>query len=385
MDNSRRRMNSLSRYILRNLVIAAIFVTLALSFAVWLSQALRLLELVAGGNAPVSTFLGLLVLTLPNFLYVILPIALFVATLFVYNKQIQDSEMVVMRAVGLGPWELARPALVVAAITSVIVFLLVNFIAPQAAYKLQSEQDRLQAQFSSALVREGVFSALADGVTVYAQERTRDGELLNILIDDNRKPEVRDTAIAARGVLVEGDNGLRLMLYEGRRLQRFRNQPQINQLSFDRYTVDLQMFQREPAVRWRKRAERPLFQLLAPGDTQRDRDHKTEFWVEAHYRISLPLYVFSFVMTVLACLLSGDFNRRGQARRVAVAIVLAVLIQGVSMALHRLVQRQPDLFALLYFGPLIPVAIAGFVLSGASKPRVLDALFKTPRNWKAAS
>jgi hypothetical protein len=68
-------MNSLSRYILRNLVIAAIFVTLALSFAVWLSQALRLLELVAGGNAPVSTFLGLLVLTLPNFLYVILPIA----------------------------------------------------------------------------------------------------------------------------------------------------------------------------------------------------------------------------------------------------------------------------------------------------------------------
>ena len=72
-----------------------------------------LLQLV-GATLAVTVVLTLVVLLLPTFLGVALPITTFCAVLFVYNKLTMDSEMVVMRAAGLSQLQLAMPALLVA-------------------------------------------------------------------------------------------------------------------------------------------------------------------------------------------------------------------------------------------------------------------------------
>ena len=73
-------MPGITRYILGQLVTATIFVTLALTFAIWLTQSLRLIDYIVNRGLPASTFLTFVGLLLPSFLGVVLPVAAFVST-----------------------------------------------------------------------------------------------------------------------------------------------------------------------------------------------------------------------------------------------------------------------------------------------------------------
>src|ERR1043166_2910258 len=105
----RFRLGSLDRYLRRQCLSMMLFVTAALSAAVWLAQSLRLVDLIVNRGLAVEVFLYLALLILPRFLDIVLPIGAFIAVLFVFNRLTTESELVVMRAAGLGPLALARP------------------------------------------------------------------------------------------------------------------------------------------------------------------------------------------------------------------------------------------------------------------------------------
>ncbi|HVB15763.1 MAG TPA: LptF/LptG family permease, partial [Stellaceae bacterium] len=113
-------MTSLDRYILRQSFSMMLFVTGALSAAVWLAQSLRLVDLIVNRGLSVELFLYLALLILPRFLDVVLPIGAFIAVLFVFHRLAAESELVVMRAAGLSPLALARPVLILAGIAFAI-------------------------------------------------------------------------------------------------------------------------------------------------------------------------------------------------------------------------------------------------------------------------
>src|ERR1700731_5113876 len=98
-------MTRLHPYILRQCFGVMIFVTAALSAAIWLAQSLRLIDLIVNRGLSIEIFLYLAALILPRFLDIVLPIGVFIAVLFTFNRLTGESELVVMRSVGGG-----RPA-----------------------------------------------------------------------------------------------------------------------------------------------------------------------------------------------------------------------------------------------------------------------------------
>ena len=62
---------------------------------IWLTQSLRLLDLVINRGQSAGTFAYLTVLLLPTMLTIIVPIAFFAGTLFALHKLNTDSELVV--------------------------------------------------------------------------------------------------------------------------------------------------------------------------------------------------------------------------------------------------------------------------------------------------
>src|SRR6201996_718503 len=109
-------MKRLDRYILRQCFGVMIFVTAALSAAIWLAQSLRLVDLIVNRGLSIELFLYLAALILPRFLDIVLPIGVFIAVLFTFNRMAAESELVVMRAAGLSPMALAKPVLILAGI-----------------------------------------------------------------------------------------------------------------------------------------------------------------------------------------------------------------------------------------------------------------------------
>ena len=89
---------------------------------------------------------------------------------------------------------------------------------------------------------------------------------------------------------------------------------------------------------------------------------RRSFIVEAHQRLLVPLSIFSFVMIPLACLLPGELNRRGQLRRVLLAVGIAFLFQAVDLGVKNLAGRNTDLVPLLYVVDLLPLVLGIAVL-----------------------
>ena len=96
-------------YLLKNLLVATVFIAVTLAFIVFLTQSLRFLEIVINAGAG-SSFWILTALALPRFLEVILPLSMLASVLFLYNKMMLDSELVAIRAAGKSHLALAKPA-----------------------------------------------------------------------------------------------------------------------------------------------------------------------------------------------------------------------------------------------------------------------------------
>ncbi len=300
-------MKIFDRYLFKNLLIATIFTALTLAGVILLTQSLRFLELVIDSGASSFSFFILTMLALPRFFEIILPIALMAATIFVYNRMTVDSELTVMRALGASPMRIARPALHLAMVVTLVLWFMTMWLGPVSLANMQHMRQVVKAQYSSLLFKEGVCSSVRPGLTVFIQDKTKDGMLHGLVIHDNRpENDVPSTIMAKTGQIVITEEGQQVLVYNGSRQDINPKTKALNRLNFDRYTIDLPDESGPVRQRWREPDERTFWELLNPDpENQRDLENEHEFKVEAHRRIISPLIAPAFTMIALALLLLG--------------------------------------------------------------------------------
>ena len=366
-------MPAITRYIFGQVLTATLFITTALTFAVWLTQSLRLFDYIVNRGLPASTFLSFIALLLPSFLGVVLPIAGFTAVLFVYNKLALDSEMVVLRAAGLSQLQIARPALLLGLLVTFLVYVIALYLQPVSYRAFKDLQHSIRSTFSDVLLQEGEFNVFSDAITVFVRERSADGQLRGILVHDGRDPENPVTLMAENGALVISDTGPRVVMKNGNRQQMERGSGRLSLLYFDSYTVELALLEQRLARRWREPKERFLQELLFPDESGNDQKNYNELVAEGHQRLAGPLYTLAFILVALAALLSGEFNRRGQLRRIVIAVICVAALEALSLALHDFAIRSLKAVPLLYLAVVMAIAGAFAVLVRSHNRRHRDA------------
>ncbi len=371
-------MSGMTRYVLRQLATATLFVTLALAGVVWLSQSLRFIDLIINRGLSVVTFLHLTLLLLPSFLSVILPVALFCAVVFIYHRLTTDSELVVLRAAGLSEFDLARPALILGAIMMLICFGITLYFMPLGFREFKDRQFVIRSDYSHILLQEGNFTTLTDKLTVYVRARQSNGELLGILVHDNRDPEAPVTMMAERGALVSSADGPRFILINGNRQELKRDGRKLSLLYFDRYSFDLSNVGANEGPRWREPRERYMHELFGPPQNEGDVVHRRQLYAEGHRRLAAPLYVIVFTLIGLAAMLAGDFNRRGRLSRMLFGIGAAIVFQGLALMLANQIVKLPWLSSALYAYIGVWAAAALYVLFRRRRHRPATALGVAP-------
>lgn len=355
-------MTGLTRYILRQCFGVMIFVTAALCAAVWLAQSLRLVDLIVNRGLTAELFLYLALLILPRFIEIVLPIGIFIAVLFVFNRLSSESELVVMRAAGLGPLALARPVLILAALGFLVMMSLSAYFLPASNRAFKDAQFEIRNRFVSSLLQEGTFTTISDKLTIYIGARDNRGEVLGVLIDDERDKNRPVTIVADRGLFSTVGGASRLVLVNGNRQQYDRTTGKLSILTFDRYTLDLDTLRDAPVVRFREPQERFLGELLVPPEGLSP-SMQYNFLVEANRRLAIPLSVFGFAIMPLACLLPGEINRRGQLKRILLAVGLAFAFQSLSIGIDNLASRYGVAIPLMYLLNLLPVGLGFGILA----------------------
>jgi lipopolysaccharide export system permease protein len=357
-------MTRLNRYILRQCFGVMIFVTAALSAAIWLAQSLRLIDLIVNRGLSIDVFLYLAALILPRFLDIVLPIGVFIAVLFTFNRLTAESELVVMRSSGLSHVALAKPVLMLAGIAFLVLMSLSVYFLPASNRAFKDLQFEIRNRFVLSLIQEGTFTTISDKLTIYVRSRDERGEVAGLLINDSRNPQRQVTIVAERGAFVDSPVGSRIVMVNGNRQQFDTETRKLSLLTFESYTLDLDTLHDAPVVRFREPQERFIDELFFPPKDV-DGSLRQGFVVEAHQRILVPLSAFSFSLIPLACLLPGELNRRGQLKRVLLAIGLAFLFELADLGVNNIASRSDAAIPLMYVADLLPLVLGfGILLHG---------------------
>jgi len=133
-------------------------------------------------------------------------------------------------------------------------------------------------------------------------------------------------------------------------------------LTFEKYTLDLADVHDVAAGRSREPQERYLDELFFPGESGANPGFRNSLRLEGHLRLSVPLTALGFATIPLVALLCGEFNRRGQIRRILVAVLVALFYETLDLGLRNLAARYPAAIVLMYLNALLPVVIGCFFL-----------------------
>jgi len=351
-------MKQYQTYLLRQLLTATAIVTLVMTGIIWLFISVRAVESIVSRNLSFSLFLTLTGMQLPNFLLLIIPIAIFISGIFVYNRLNSDREILVLRAAGVSPMALAQPMIVLGGAAAAICYLLSLYLTPLSYQMFRDLQWDVRYSLTNILLREGVFNTLSNTTTVYVRERTGRDELRGLLIHDTRDPEKESTIIAERGAVADTATGPRVLMFDGSRQELDLKTNKLTILYFDSYSFDLGGTGQKPDSRFREPRERSTDELfrLDRGDVTNPNDYG-RFVVELHQRLTAPLSALGFGLIAFLFIIYGEYSRRGQAGRILNASAAFVIIEVCQLSLINIVTKNLALVPLLYVFALAPIAV----------------------------
>ena len=352
-------MSKAQFYILRQVAVATLFIAVTLTVVVWLTQSTRFFKLILNRGLSLDVFLELTSLLVPSFLLITLPIALFLATVFVLTKMLNDRELVVMRSAGMSDLGLAEPVIALGVLGTMVCYFISLYLLPASFKQFRDLQDDVRSNFSVRLIQEGAFTNFGDKLTIYVRERVGD-EVRGVLVQDNRDKARTVTMMAERGTVTFSETGPRVLMGRGNRQERDRETGKIATLYFERYSFDFALGKPRRRV-YVKPNERFLGELLSPGGNPGDRRNRSKLIAEGHNRLIAPLYALTLPILALVIMLAGQFNKRGQGVRIVLVLTAAALCEGAAIGLANSAAKQNLLIVPAYANAILPIVV-GMVL-----------------------
>jgi lipopolysaccharide export system permease protein len=347
-------MGSIDRYIFRTTLASFALVLISLTGVIWITQALRGIDLMTSQGQTIITFLGLTSLVIPALILIIAPVALMIAISHTLNKLATDSEIIVMNAAGFSPFRLFRPFVYATIVVSMLVAFIAAYLAPDGMRRIKQWDAEITADVLTNVLQPGRFAQLDQNLTIRIRERQPGGLLVGIFIDDRRDPKERVSIVADRGTVVKSGNGSFLVLEDGN-LQRFeagKRDPAL--VAFGRYAFDMSKFSQHNDVALGIR-ERYLWELLVPDEN--DAMYKQlpgQFRAELHDRFMAPIYPFAFAALTFAFLGAPRTTRQSRNFSIGGSILAVFGLRMAGFACSVMAVKTPSAaivqYALLFAG-----------------------------------
>jgi lipopolysaccharide export system permease protein len=356
-------MNQITRYITRQLFWSTATVALVMIGLLWLFVSVKAVESIVNRGLSPKLFIILTGLQLPNFLVQVIPIAFFIAVLFVYGRLNSDREITVLRAAGMSPLGLAKPVFALGLALTLVGYGLTLWATPKSYQMFRELQWDIRYSISRVMLKEGVFNSISDNITVYIRERSGESELSGLLVHDSRNKQKPATVIAKRGAMVQTPSGARVLMFDGSRQEKDRKSGKVSILYFDRYSFDLGGAVNKPKIRFREARERPVEELLnlKRSDVGNPKDYG-KFITEAHQRLALPVNALGFALIAYLFVMLRGFSRRGQFLKMTAASALFVGLQVLDLSLVNISAKNLGMIPAIYAASIGPALLALLVV-----------------------
>ena len=351
-----RAMASIDKYIIKKLFVSLMIVCIAMLSLAWLTQVLRMLDeaIVRGANIPI--FLGLTISVMPNILSQILPLAVFLSSVFVLNTMGKDNESIVILSSGISNFRTLKPFILFAVMISILLVLISLYLAPAGMRYSKLKMHELKNDISSTIVRDGLFSMPAKGLTVYAKSKERDNSITGVLVHDNRDPKNSITYTAKKGLFFSDKNESKLILINGTIQHKNPLKPSggITTVKFERNEYSFSEFLPQSETFNLDSSQRFINELLFPDvDDPYVIKRINNFLAVGHHKLSQLFHPVVLIIFVFCFLINKIQSRNNVTLTNILVILIGFLFQIIDFFLLGFAQASKIGIISLYLLPFL--------------------------------
>ena len=296
---------------------------------------------------------------MPQAMAIVAPIAFLIACLYSLNKLNLDSELIIMTASGATVWRFIMPYAVLGLIVSFLVLMSTLFIQPASLQKLRSYITQVRADLISHVLQAGKFSSPTGKMTFHIRGREKNGDLLGMLVSDERNPKIQLTYLAERGKMIKLDGNVYLKMTNGHIHRKLADKDDVQIVKFDQYIFDLTEFGQ---AKRGKSLYKPNAQYLdglinPPENIQNNPKMAGRVRAELHNRFSSALYPIFFAFLAVAALGVARSTRQNSSKLLIIGFCIGILTRMAGLAGVNILKSQAWAVWLVYGIPLIGILL----------------------------
>ena len=210
-------MKLLNRYILRESIIFFLINLFTFTGILLTIRMLQFAALIINKGVAPKYIINIFISIIPTFLEIAIPMAALLGVMLAFARMSGDSEIIVMRGVGVSLIEMIKPIIFLAAAFFLISLYISRNLSPWGNNSLEQNLFEIAQNKSTSGLNEGVFNKLGK-ITLYSEEiDDKDGNLKKVLIDDKRDEKSRKIIFAQSGRILSNpeDRSIILKLENG--------------------------------------------------------------------------------------------------------------------------------------------------------------------------
>ncbi|MGA9670856.1 MAG: LPS export ABC transporter permease LptG [Terracidiphilus sp.] len=371
-------MRILTRYILGEILSHTLIGCALFTFVLFMRDLPHILEVVVRNSSTFSNVIEILLLTLPNTFKVTIPMAVLVGVLLGLSRLAADSEIIAMRASGLGIGYFVRVASIVAVGGTLIGLANSLWVAPRANQAILEMQQSLETSQASYEIQPRVFYEDFKNTVLYVQNvlagtgASNWRQVFMVDVTDPANPKI--TTAASATVVSDSSQELMMRLRDGTVHEIKIDQPlQYDISKFD--TTDMPLVVSQQSTVQLGRLDTFIYALPMDVLLQRTHSHDPKrFLIELHNRFAYP--AACLVLMLIGVPLGVASRRGGKSSAWVFTIGLVVIYYSLSLigtALGR--QDKIPVYIAVWLANAIFASAGTFLLwQMASGGRVLSAI-----------
>ena len=384
-------MDLFGRYLFRQLAGSFLLILVTLTAIIWLATALTKLDLLTSKGQSFMTMLSMTSLALPALIAIVAPNALLVAALYTFDRLNGDSEVIVMSSAGAPVWRFAMPTMFLAGIVAAVLLVMNLVITPASLRLLREYINQVRTDLISQVLQPGRFSSPETGLTFHIRDRSPDGELIGLVVHDERDAKQKMTYLAERGQIISNSEGSYLVMKDGhihrqdideKNADNPAKSGEVKIVAFEQYIFDITQYGSKTEAAGYRRGELYVSELLNPDPENPDYQRSPERYIaEVHERFSSAIYPLTFIMVVISILGQPRTVRESRWAGIVTAFAVAVGLRAAGLAATNALALNSQAVYLVYGIPIGGIIVAAYAAHVKMVPHTririnLDALAK---------
>jgi lipopolysaccharide export system permease protein len=334
----------INRYLMREITgIFALGLTI-FTLVLLMGRMVKLMEMVVSNGLPLGDVIRLIILLLPSFLVLTIPMAFLLAVLLTFGRLSDDNEITVLKASGLSLGTLLPPVLTAAAVAALLTLFISVVAVPWGNAGFKQMTIKVARTYATSAIRERIFRDDLPGIVLYVDHYDESQRAIQrVMIQDSRDPERPLTIFARSGVVSSDDTrGVLQILLENGSIHT-RQKDEYRLISFDKYLLTAESGSSPVLVR--DEDDMGISELHKGAvSPQLSPQIRLKMLIELHSRFAFPCATFVFAILALPLGLS---NRRSGKNSGFTISILVLLVYYVTLSFLRTLAEKGGIPPLL--------------------------------------